>query len=128
MNVTPISHPISFKYKSVLKTEWLKGNMPSVKYGIYGGELKPDNVTIEHIKPHCKGGKTELKNNALAVDIMNWARGCKPLRWFFSRAIFDKYCDQFTEIDLPDFNGKQYVKELRETVEEVLREEKYYDI
>ena len=32
---------IPFKYKSILKTEWLKGNMPTVKKGIYGGILTP---------------------------------------------------------------------------------------
>lgn len=49
--------PISFTYKSPLKTEWLKGNMPSVTHGIYGGILTKDNITLEHIKPHSKGGK-----------------------------------------------------------------------
>jgi hypothetical protein len=113
---------INFGYKSILKSEWLKGNMPTVKYGIYGGELKPYNITLEHIKPHSKGGKTELKNLALAVDINNWARSNKPFRNFFSLAVFDQYCDQFTKIILPDFNGKEYIEALRKTVEMVLKQ------
>ena len=40
--------------------------MPSVKYGLYGGELNIDNVSLEHLKPHSWGGKTEWGNLALA--------------------------------------------------------------
>ncbi|MBQ2391369.1 MAG: HNH endonuclease [Clostridia bacterium] len=120
MKITPVKNPISFKYKSVLKSEWLKGNMPTVTKGIYGGELKPYNVTLEHIKPHSKGGKTELNNLALAIDINNWGRGDKPLKTFFSRIIFDQYCDQFKGIKLPDFDGDEYVKSIYKTVEEEL--------
>ena len=56
------ANPISFKYRSILKTEWLKGKMPTVKYGIYGGKLKPYNVTLEHIIPYSKGGETTIDN------------------------------------------------------------------
>ena len=122
MKITPVQNPIVFKYKSVLKSEWLKGNMPSVKIGIYGGKLKPYNVTLEHIKPHSKGGKTQLPNLALAVDVNNWGRGDKPFKMFFSRAIFDEYCDQFADIKLPDFDGKAYVEALRKTVERIIKE------
>lgn len=121
MKIVPASNPISFKYSSPLKTEWQKGNMPTVKKGIYGGDLKPYNVTLEHIIPHSQGGKTELKNLALSVDYNNWMRGDKPFKKFFSRAIFDEYCDQFTNISLPNFDGKRYIKALRETIEEILK-------
>lgn len=121
MIITPVKNPIVFKYKSILKTEWLKGNMPTVKKGIYGGELKPCNVTLEHIKPHSKGGKTELKNLALAVDVNNWGRSNKPFKWFFNKAVFEEYCSQFTDIKLPDFDGKVYIEALRKTVEKVVK-------
>ena len=41
----------SFKYHHPLKTEWLKGKLPTVKYGIYGKELTPKTVSIEHNIP-----------------------------------------------------------------------------
>lgn len=112
---------VNFGYKSPLKSEWLKGNMPSVKYGIYGGKLKPYNVTLEHIIPHSKGGKTELKNLALAVDINNWGRGDKPFNLFFSQIVFDKYIEQFKNIKLPDFDGNEYIKELTKTIKRVIK-------
>ena len=122
MNVPKIqANPVSFKYKSILKSEWLKGNMPTVKKDIYGSTLKPYNVTLEHIVPHSKGGKTNLANLALAVDVNNWSRSSKPFKNFFSRAIFDEYCDQFTNIKLPEFDGKKYVDALRKTVERVIK-------
>lgn len=120
MKITPVQNPISFKYKSVLKTEWLKGNMPTVVKGIYGGKLKPCNVTLEHIKPHSKGGKTALNNLALAVDFNNWGRSNKPFKSVFSRIVFDEYCDQFKGIKLPNFDGDEYVKNLYKTVEREL--------
>lgn len=121
MRITPISNQISFKYSSPLKTEWQKGNMPTVTKDIYGSELKPYNVTLEHIIPHSQGGKTELSNLALAVDINNWARGDRPFKNFFSRATFEEYCDQFRKISLPNFDGKRYIEALRETVERVIK-------
>lgn len=114
-------HPIKFGYKSILKSYWVEGKLPTVKKGIYGGTLRPYNVTLERIRPHSKGGQTALNNLALAKDVLNYGRGNKPFRLFFSRKVFDEYCDQFRDIKLPDFNGNKYVKMLRETVEKALK-------
>lgn len=113
--------PIPFTYKSVLKTEWLKGNMPSVTRGLYGGLLTKDNITLEHIKPHSKGGKTELKNLALAVDVNNFNRSAKPLNQYLTKEMFASYIEQFKDIKLPNFNGKEYTEALTKTVERVLK-------
>lgn len=113
--------PISFTYKSPLKTEWLKGNMPSVTHGIYGGILTKDNITLEHIKPHSKGGKTSLKNLALAVDENNFKRGSKPIWQFLTKEMFEQYIEQFKNIFLPDFNGKEYAENLTKTVERLIK-------
>lgn len=121
VKINPIT-PISFTYKSVLKTEWLKGNMPSVTHGIYGGILTKDNITLEHIKPHSKGGKTELKNLALAVDVNNFNRSAKPLNQYLTKEMFEQYIEQFKNIFLPDFNGKEYVENLTKTVERLLKQ------
>lgn len=61
--------PINFTYKSILKEEYFKNKemQEHVKFGLYGGELKKNNVSLEHIKPHCKGGRNELYNFALAT-------------------------------------------------------------
>ena len=115
------NNPISFGYKSILKTYWLEGQLPTVQKGIYGGTLKPYNVTLEHIRPHSKGGTTALNNLALAKDVLNYGRGNRPFRMFFSRKVFDEYCDQFVNVKLPGLDGNKYIKALRETVEKALK-------
>ena len=71
---------LSFRYSNPLKTLYKKGQLKSVKTGFYGGELTKRNVTLEHLKPHSKGGKTELSNLVLATDENNRKRGNKPLK------------------------------------------------
>lgn len=120
MKITPISNPISFKYKSILKTEWLRGNMPTVKHGIYGGLLTPQNISLEHINCRCYNGKTELSNLALATRQLNELRGNKPLRFFLTGDKFIEYIKQFENVNLPNFNGKEYTQGLIKTIIEVL--------
>lgn len=113
---------IPFKYKSVLKSEWLKGNMPTVQRGLYGGKLTSKNITLEHILPHSKGGKTELANLALAVDVNNFKRSSKPLSNCLTRDMFETYCKQFEDIKLPTFDGKKYIINLSKTVDRLLKQ------
>lgn len=122
MKILPIKNPVVFRYKSVLKSEWLKGNMPEVRYGLYGGELTKQNVTLEHIKPHSKGGKTELSNLALAVDSNNFKRSSKPIGKYLTSEMFENYCKQFEDVKLPTFDGKKYIINLAKTVDRMLKQ------
>jgi len=119
MRITPTQ--ITFGYKHFLKTYWLQGKLPTVKYGFYGGELTKDTVTLEHILPHSKGGKTILNNLALSKNTNNWARSNKPLVQFFDIEIFKKYCEQFKGVKLPYFNGDDYIKQIAKTVERQIK-------
>lgn len=115
--------PIAFQYKSPLKTEWLKGNMPTVTKGLYGGTLTKDNVTLEHLVPHSQGGRTTIKNLALAVDKNNFKRGAQPIENFLTKEMLDEYLEQFKNIKLPDFDGKRYIKSLQKLLEGILKNE-----
>lgn len=108
----------------MLKTYWQQGKLKSVTKGFYGGELTKDTVTLEHIQPHSKGGKTVLKNLALSENVQNWARGNKPLTEVFNKEMFEQYCEQFKGIKLPYFNGDEYVKQITHTVERLLKQGK----
>lgn len=121
MQINPTQN-ISFCYKSILKTYWLKGKMPSVTHGIYGSELTKDNITLEHLKPHSKGGRTTMSNLALSKNINNWIRGNKPLSEFLDKDIFEAYCEQFKGLKLPFFNGDNYIKEITKTIERLLKQ------
>lgn len=122
VKIRPIN-PIVFK-KNVLKTEWLKGNMPTVTKGIYGGILTPDTISLEHIQCRCYNGKTHLSNLALATKKLNELRGNKPLRFFLDKDKFIEYIEQFEKVELPNFNGKEYIKKLIKTVIDVLEKGK----
>ena len=108
--------------KNFLRTQYLRGNMPSVKHGIYGGVLTSENVTTEHILPKSKGGGSELSNLALAVNTNNWSRSDRPLYKVFNKEAFDQYCNEISQVKLPDFNGLWYVRNLIKTVNKVLKE------
>lgn len=94
--------------------------MPTVKRGIYGGLLTPQNISLEHINCRCYNGKTELSNLALATRQFNELRGNKPLRFFLSGDKFIQYITQFENVNLPGFNGKEYTQGLIKTIIEVL--------
>ena len=113
--------PITFKYKHMLKTYWLEGKLPRVTHGIYGGELTKDTVTLEHLKPHSKGGRTILGNLALSKNTNNWARSNKPLSDFFNQEAFDGYCEGFKGVKLPFFNGDEYIKQITKTIGRLLK-------
>ena len=115
--IEPINsyQPTFTGYQHPLKTLFKKGQMPSVKYGLYGGELNIDNVSLEHLKPHSWGGKTEWGNLALAEKNRNTARGSRPLAEFLSWDMLEKYLSQFNFRIRNVFDGYQYQDKLRAT-------------
>lgn len=116
--------PVSFGYKHQLKTQWLKGNMPTVKKGFYGDTLTKDNVTLEHLLPHSKGGKTSIENLVLATDHNNFKRSNLPLKDFIDFDAVEEYLNQFVNIRLRDFNGNDYIQKIRKTIKEVINRNK----
>lgn len=108
MKIT-INQSINFKYKSILKTYWLKGVMPDVKYDMGRNRLTKDNITNGHMLPHSKGGQTNLSNLMLETANYNFAKSNKPFSQFYDENSFKAYCKQFEKINLPDFNGLDYI-------------------
>ena len=113
--------PISFQYKSVLKTEWLKGNMPEVTKDMEGNLLTKDNCTLGHMLPHSKGGKTRIDNLMLETAPYNFMKGNLPFSQFFNKEGFEAYCEQFKNVNLPDFNGLEYIEKITRTAKRLLR-------
>jgi len=120
MHIGQISE-LTFKYKHLLKTQWLKGNLPSVTRGLYGDTLTRANVSLEHLRPHSKGGHTVLANLALASKARNNARGCQPLRKFLTQSQADEYLSQFRGINIEGFNGDSYIRRVGETIKGLLK-------
>lgn len=106
--------PIKFGYKSILKTLFQNGKLPSVKVDIYGKTIKPEmtkELTIEHIVPRVKGGKSKLANYALANYADNQKRSAEDLLKFTTIENIKNWYSQFKGVVLPNFNGDEYIKE-----------------
>ena len=121
--ITPIppTVPIVFGYRSILKTEWLKGNLPDVKYDMGGNRLTKDNITNGHMLAHSKGGRTVMSNLMLETANYNFMKGNKPFSWFYTKEAFDRYCEQFKKVRLPRLNGMDYIFKITKNAERLLK-------
>lgn len=126
MNVNPINaNSVSFEgYNSVLKTLYKQNLLPTVEKGFYGDVLTKENVSLEHLRPHSKGGPTVLWNLVLASKDKNSARGNEPFGKFFNKETATEYLNQFIGLVIPYkkgdrnkvFNGTDYAKSIQKTV------------
>lgn len=112
---TNINNQVNFGYSNILKTLFKEGEMPSVTRGIYGHPIDNSNVTLEHLRPHSKGGRTILGNLALADRDANQLRSNKPLKDFLTREMLEGYLSQFNFRVSNKFNGFQYQEMIRQT-------------
>lgn len=99
---------IAFGYKSVLKTYWREGKLPTVTKDIYGKPLI--EATIEHIRPRSKRGKSNLFNYALANPQDNFKRGSDPIMEHTTFENVYNWFKQFVNVKLPNLDGQQYIK------------------
>jgi hypothetical protein len=106
--IEPIKQNISFGYKSVLKTEWRAGNLPTVKKDVYGDDLV--KATVEHIIPVSKGGAKALKNIGLANEATNNLRSNKDILEFTTLENLVNWFKQFIGVKTKKFNGDEYIK------------------
>ena len=111
---TPHNSP-TFGYSHQLKTLYRQGKLP-VKYGFYGDRLTQKNVSLEHLKPHSKGGKTELSNLVLASKQRNQARGNADINNFANKETIIKYLSQFIDVKIKDFDGNKYINAIIKTL------------
>lgn len=118
MLIQPMN-PISFGYKSIVKTLYKQGQLPSVVRDIYGQKLTPNNVTLEHIIPKSKKGASSLKNYALATAKANQERSSDPLLKHTTIENIKAYLEQFKGINKPQFNGDEYIKGVTNTLRRI---------
>lgn len=123
MQIERVDSNISFGYSSKLKTYWKQGKFPTVKYGFYGDRLTKKNVSIEHLQPKSKGGKSTLSNYVLASIENNLNRGNDDLALHFNRAAAERYLLQFLGIKVKGFDGNAYVKMILATIVRLLSKE-----
>lgn len=112
---------LNFGYKSILKTAYQQGLLPTVTKDFYGSPLSKDTVTLDHLLPKSKNGTSKLSNFVLATMKNNSTRGNKPLSNVFNQEAFEQYCEQFKGVKIPFFNGDEYIKQISKTVEKLLK-------
>lgn len=117
-----VTSTTSFQYKHPLKTQWLKGKLPTVKLGLYGEKLTPKTVSIEHLTPACKGGGLDWGNIVLADKFKNSQRGIEPIEKFVTIEMLRKYLEQFKDIMIGDFEGNEYIKLIREYFKNIMED------
>jgi len=114
--------PVSFGYKTKLSENYKKGKIPLEK-GLYGGDLKKENKTNEHIKPVSKGGKTTLYNIALATAENNQKRGNDPLIEHLTMEGLIEYTLFFLKMKkIKGFNPQDYIIGFLENTLQTIRE------
>ena len=105
--------PVSFGYHNRLKSMWKNGDLPQLKHDFYDGSLlNKDTVTLEHIKPVSKGGKTTLTNLVLTSYANNRKRGNKDIRDFINIDNAKQYLNEAKQIKVKGINGANYVKSI----------------
>lgn len=115
---------VAFKYQNILKTLYKKGKLPSVRFGFYGDELTKGSVSLEHLKPRSRGGRTELSNLVLASANKNQERAARPLSEMINWECVGRYLEQFRNVHVDTFNGNQYIEMILRTIKRVLKNEK----
>lgn len=110
----------SFQYSSPLKTLWRKGKLPTVKYGFYSDRLTQSNISLEHLLPHSKGGKTILDNLVLASKQNNQARGNGNIKKYLTVENVTRYLAQFKDVKLKGFDGQGYITGVINTLKGLL--------
>lgn len=98
-----------FGYKSILKKEFLEGNI-KLKRDITGRPINKDNVTLDHTVPKARGGKSALENYSLMDIAINAKRGTQPLTDFIDLKSLIDYIIVMLDVDLENLNGVEYVK------------------
>ena len=109
----------TFGYRSILKKEFLRGKIP-LEYGFYGDKLTKDTVTLEHLVPHSKNGKTTLDNLVLSSMNNNFRRGNKPLADYINWDWANKYFEVMEKVKTKRFDGKKYVEDIKKTIQYAL--------
>ena len=104
---------ISFGYKNRLKTAWKNGEIPQLQHDFYDGSLlKKETITLEHLQPHSKGGKTALTNLVLTSYSNNVRRGNKDIRQYINIEAARQYLEEAKRIKCKGINGENYAKSI----------------
>lgn len=99
---------ISFGYNWRVKNLVRNGQLPTVKYDIYGDLLIKGQETVEHLIPHSRGGASNEINYAIANKFKNNVRGSQSLSLWTTLDKVIAYYKQFLGLKVDNFDGTKY--------------------
>ena len=102
---------ISFGYSHPLKTQWKQGKMPELQHDFYDGSLlNKDTVTLEHLLPRSKGGKTTISNLVLTNYENNMKRSNRDIRNYINEEAARQYIEEVKKVKTDLINGEVYAR------------------
>lgn len=101
---------INFGYKSILKKEFLNGNI-KIKKDITGHKIDKKSVTLDHTIPLARGGKSVLGNYSLMNGLINKIRNTNTLKGFIDIPSLLDYIIEMMNTKTEFFDGIEYLKE-----------------
>ncbi len=113
--------PVCFGNKSILKTEFDRGNIP-LKRDITGHKLKRGESSVDHTIPKSKGGSSSLYNYSLMNPIANNKRSSKPIKQFIDLESLIEYIRVMLEVKTFDLDGVEYLKGWLKILQRAIKE------
>lgn len=110
--------PISFCRKSPIKTAYKEGTLPLQK-GFLGGDLTPENVSLDHMLAKSKGGKSKLSNYVLTTTKNNNLKADRDIFEFATKENTEQYFKAFEGVQLGKHTGEQYLSMISRTLREL---------
>ena len=107
-------------YSCELKRLYKKG-LVKIKYSFYGGKLNPKRMSVEHVVPRSKGGKSCQANYVFCNADQNSDRGNSPLVHYINWEAVGVYLKQFEGIKIKNFNGDEYIKQVLSAINEAMQ-------
>ena len=90
-------------------------NIP-LKKDFYGADLTKKNVTLDHIQPKSKGGKSNLSNYVLSTELNNHKKSSKDVFFYATEKNTEEYFKAFEKINLANIKGVSYLALLSATL------------
>lgn len=106
---------ISFCRKSPIKTAYKEGKVP-LKKDFLGGDLTPENATLDHALARSKGGRSRLSNYIILTAENNNLKADRDIFELATEENAKVYFKAFEGTQCGKYTGEQYLSMLAKTL------------
>lgn len=109
-NVNQNNNTVFCGYNSKLKKMYRQGKLPKNLVDMGGNKLNQENLSLDHIQPHSKGGPTTEDNLVLTTKKFNSLRGDRHILEVVTKENLIKWVKQYLSLESIDgFDFRKYV-------------------